>query len=403
MSSRNRRRQIQEEENLLISNPNSLDPKTVDAMGFGLGELASQIAAADSEFQAIEAVPIFEIVPNSIQPRYAIPHFITSIYTVQPDNIVDIFERWIKEVDLKRAHGKFNIMNYLESDKTPRGEQAEKDNEELTSISTNPPSLIEKSLMKIVDLAASIRRDGLSNPISLVRREEFHELETGERRWLAYHLLHWKFGETDLLSNGQQVNWSKIPSRFVREVDVWRQASENNARDNLNAISKARQLSLLLMDLHGWENFEPFHQFESEQDFYAQVADGNQWRVPRGYGEQLLNAMGLTDASQLRQYRALLRLPAEEWRAGDDGNLTEGELRKVLNKSYTVTGVTVSQKNSQTNLIEKLASTADQWRTKLRKQIISTDHRTRRELRGLIEDEIQQLHSLMDELDNLDE
>ena len=51
MSSRERRRRIRDEENLLSANPNSLDPKTADAIGFGLGELALEIAAADNEFQ----------------------------------------------------------------------------------------------------------------------------------------------------------------------------------------------------------------------------------------------------------------------------------------------------------------------------------------------------------------
>lgn len=402
MSSRNRRKQIREEDNLLDSNPNSLDPKMADAIGFGLGELALDIASADSEYQAIEAVSIYNINPNVIQPRYTIPHSLTDIYTVHSDNAIDIFKRWIEEVKLERAHGEFDIMNYLLGEKTARGEQAEKDEDELTSISTNPSTNIEKSLMKIVDLAASIRRDGLSNPISLVRHDGYFELETGERRWLAYHMLHWIFGENDLLPNDQKRNWSRIPSRIVKEVDIWRQASENNARDNLNAISKARQLALLLMDLHGWDKFIPFGEFDDEQDFYSQVADGNDWRIPRGHGEQLLNAMGLSDASQLRQYRALLRLPSEEWRKGDDENLTEGELRKMQNRSHTVTGVTVSSDKSQPDPLMKLATDADLWREKIRKQMSTTDQHTRQELRVIVEDEIQQLHQLMSELDKLD-
>ena len=247
---------------------------------------------------------------------------------------------------------------------------------------------------------ASIRRDGLTNPISVVRRGNNYELETGERRWLAYHLLHWKFGENDLLPNNKQRNWSRIPARIVKEVDIWRQASENNARDNLNAISKARQLALLLMDLHGWEHFSTFNEFENEQDFYSQVADGNEWRIPRGHGEVLLNAMGLSDASQLRQYRALLRLPLADWRKADDENLTEGELRKIQNQSYTVTGVTVSPEKEQINPLRKLATDADQWRKKIRKQMNTTDHDALHELKILVEDEIEQLRQLIDELDN---
>ena len=143
-----------------------------------------------------------------------------------------------------------------------------------------------------------------------------------------------------------------------------------------------------------------FNEFENEQDFYSQVADGNKWRIPRGHGEQLLNAMGLSDASQLRQYRALLRLQPEDWRKGDDENLTEGELRKIINQSYTVTGVTVSSQKTQTNPLQKLATDADHWRKKIRKQMSSTDQDTRDELKLLVEDEIEQLKRIMEELDN---
>lgn len=401
MSSRNRRKQIKEEADFLTSDPNNLDPKTADAIGFGkFGDLAMDIAAADQEYQAIEAVSIFDIVPNSIQPRYAIPHAISDIYSVTSDHIVDIFTRWIEEVQLARKQ-EFDVQSYLLGEQTKRGEQAEVPEEELPAIPTSSTSNIEKSLMKIVDLAASIRRDGLSNPVSLVRHDKLYELETGERRWLAYHLLHWQFGEADIVADNQKRNWSRIPSRIVKQVDVWRQASENNARDNLNAISKARQLAVLLMDLHGWDNFGTFDEFEDEQDFYAQVADGNQWRIPRGTGEKLLNAMGLSNAGQLRQYRALLRLPSEEWRKGDDENMTEGELRKVLSQLDTVTPVTVGTSKSNQNPVNKLATDANQWRSKLRKQL-TTDPTTRTELKTLIDDEIKQLQQLRDELDNLD-
>jgi hypothetical protein len=401
MSTSKRRGRIQEEDNLLTSNPNSLDPKTADAIGFGLGELALDIEAADSEFQAIEAISIHSIVPNSLQPRYAIPHTITDIYQeIRADNMAQIFERWIKEIHLERTNDNFSLEAHLLGEHTARGDQAEKNEDELTSISTEPTSNIERSFMKIVDLAASIRRDGLSNPISLVRQNNLYEIETGERRWLAYHLLYLQFGDSDILHNGNKRNWSRIPARVVREVDVWRQASENNARDNLNAISKARQLALLLMDLHGWENFVPYNEFENEQDFYAQVSDGREWRIPRGQGERLLNAMGLTDASQLRQYRSLLRLPNADWRIGDDENLTEGELRKLQKNRDTVTRVTVTGKSGNQNPVVKLATDANNWRAKLRRQINKTDEQTREELRNLIEDEINELNQIMDELNS---
>ena len=188
----------------------------------------------------------------------------------------------------------------------------------------------------------------------------------------------------------------------MTRVDVWRQASENNARDNLNAISRARQLSLLLMDLHGWHNFSQFDACDSEQAFYAQVADGAAWRIPRGQGERLLNAMGLSDASQLRQYRALLRLPGELWRKGDDEDLSEGELRKMRAALDSVTRVAVGRGKRKKDTIARLAADATQWRNKLRKEINHVDLDERPKIRKLIEAEIRQLLRLMADIDETD-
>jgi hypothetical protein len=202
--------------------------------------------------------------------------------------------------------------------------------------------ILELSLLELVDLAASIRRDGLTNPVTVAQTGDHYQLETGERRWLAYHLLHWFFED-------ERDKWAKIPARIVEHVDVWRQATENTARANLNAIGRARQFAILLMDLlaQSGAEFRPFEAFEQEQDFYAQVADGDVWRVPRGKGELLLNAMGLKHVGQLRHYRALLRLPNEVWREADDTNLTEGEIR--YSDADTVTPVTVQDIPSESS------------------------------------------------------
>ena len=400
MSSRERRRKIQDEDNLLYANPNTLDPKTADAIGFGLGELATEIAAADTEFQAIAAISIQEIHPNAMQPRQSVPHDLTDLYPLTPDNVVDIFERWIIEVQLEKSQNDFDVTNYLLGKTTERGDQAEKDESDGGSDIGLAASTKEDALMKLVDLAASIRRDGLSNPVSLMNHGDHYEIETGERRWLAYHMLYWKFGDGDVRPDGSRVNWSRIPARIVSRVDVWRQASENNARDNLNAISRARQLAVLLMDLHGSQNFTSYNDCASEQAFYAQVADGGRWRIPRGQGERLLNAMGMTEASQLRQYRALLRLPDELWRKGDDESLSEGELRKMKSALATVTRVTTSSSGKpKKDIVGRLAVDAGQWRKRLRKEISSTTPETRPKLRRLIESEIRQFLRLMAELD----
>lgn len=399
MNSRERRRIIESENNLLLSN-SPLDPKTVDALGYGLGDLGEQIAAADSEYQAIESVDIQDIQPNAMQPRHSVPHDLTELYPLSAENIVEIYERWIIEVQLEKTQKDFDVTNYLLGHATERGNRVENDDSDASAGADLVNSIKEDSLMKIVDLAASIRRDGLSNPISLARKQGRYEIETGERRWLAYHMLYWKFGDGDKRPDGSLVNWSRIPARIVNKVDVWRQASENNARDNLNAISRARQLAVLLMDLHGWQNFSAYSQWENEQAFYAQVADGARWRIPRGQGERLLNAMGMTDASQLRQYRALLRLPEELWRKGDDENLSEGELRKLKSSLASVTRVTASKSaKRKKDALERLSVDATQWRKRLSKEIASAKPESQPKLRRLIESEIRQLMRLMTDLD----
>src|SRR5690606_4780692 len=129
---------------------------------------------------------------------------------------------------------------------------------------------IESALIRVIDLSASIRRDGLTNPITIADEDGQFIIETGERRWLAYHLLYWRL---NTLNNDDQHDWSRIPAHVVDELSIWRQASENNARADLNAIGKARQLALLLMDIFVQEGvqFEHLDNYQNDQTFYAQV------------------------------------------------------------------------------------------------------------------------------------
>jgi hypothetical protein len=86
--------------------------------------------------------------------------------------------------------------------------------------------------------------------------------------------------------------------------------------------------------------FQPIEHFSNEQEFYAQVADSEMYRVPHGSREQLLTAMGCKHLDQLRQYRRLLRLPKEVWLHADLNNIPERRLRK---HSDTVNLVTQNQ------------------------------------------------------------
>jgi hypothetical protein len=162
--------------------------------------------------------------------------------------------------------------------------------------------------------------------------------------------------------------WTKIPAQMVDEVSVWRQASENNARADLNAIGKARQLAILLMDLLGERGYEFFALDEiieagsSEREYYAQVSDGEEFRVPRGEGERLLNAMGLKNPTQIRQYRRLLRMSDDLWQQADDKNWTEGEIRKILNRN---TSYALESKNQDMNVNPFVEKTNKRRRTQI--------------------------------------
>lgn len=281
--------------------------------------------------------PIDQIYPDPKQSRRAIPSRVRHQYwNGEPDfeSMAHLFEMWFQEVKLERNGNSLDLDAYLTeratiTERAPANFEDEDETPKFVGDQRHHP--FEISLMKVIDLAASILRDGLTNPITIAPKGQMHLIETGERRWLAYHLLHWHFakhGEKDK-------QFDRIYARRVQKSDLWRQAAENNARDDLNAIARARQLALLLMDLleiHQGKKFKPFEAFgpENEQAFYAQVADGTAYRTPHGMGEKLLIATGLKNTVQLRQYRRLLRLPGLIWTIADDLDWSENFIQKMI-------------------------------------------------------------------------
>lgn len=297
----------------------SPDETTVDNSWMAADQgIFGDIAKADAQTERIKAYDIFGIVPDTAQPRRVIPSAVRQHWNGDPHAIPDLFVQWVRLVQAETGR-EFTLGAYLMGD----DEQADR------SILPDP---IENSLLELVDLATSIRREGLTNPITLSPLVTFHQIETGERRWLAYHLLHAFFdGQTGGIPNEQNI-WRKIPARVVEVPDVWRQATENNARQNLNAIGRARQFAILMMDL--WANderrpytFKPPDSFRDEQTYYAQVIELS---PPHGKSGMLLSAMGFKHRNAISRYRDLLGLPNDLWRAADDYNCPEGILRKLL-------------------------------------------------------------------------
>lgn len=267
----------------------------------------SMLTPAEEDQQtATDQLDIFLILPDPGQPRRAIPNAMRNDWDNNPQSMGEQLERWCIELGI-------DLLPYLNNE------------EDIERPEIDSPSA--EALWGIVDLANSIRRDGLVNPITVAREGNNFRLETGERRWLAHHLLYHYTGDD---------TWQQIPARIMDRLNVWRQAGENNARTNLNAISKARQFAILLMDLYRMRGrdfidyTEALINANSDQAYYAQVADEKLYRVPRGTGDILLSAMGFQHKSALKRHRDLLSLPEDIWLMADDYNAPESVLRQMI-------------------------------------------------------------------------
>jgi len=297
-------------------------------------QIYGAMRAPDAGRQVARPILIQTIYPDPIQPRRAIPSAVRDAWDGDPATVAtDLFDVWLEKIAEERG-SPFELAAYLSEGETPRSQSDEAESDDADSVKRGA---LEAALLPVVELAASIRRTGLTNPITVVKFSEdengtkLYRLETGERRWLAYHLLLRHFGKDDLNAKGEKQWWDRIPAREVEGFNVWRQASENNARQNLNAIAKARQLALLIMDLYQAQGiaFQPFDVFAHEQDYYKQVVDANAYKIPRGMGEKIISTMGAEHRNIIMRYRSLLELPPSVWTIADDYHLPEGKLRDL--------------------------------------------------------------------------
>lgn len=258
----------------------------------------------------VHQLPINQIEPDPRQPRRTIP---ASVRLAWDGDMGTLFETWEAVINAYEQRTPFNIATLLRD--TPTDEDTPDEEHE----AAYAPE--ERALRRIIHLAVSIGERGLINPITVVPKPSGgFLLETGERRWLAHHLL---------LQYTDDPRWKKIPARKFDGLDVWRQASENNARDNLNAIGKARQLAILIMDIleRDGHTVHPFEQFGDEQAFYAQVAEA---RTPHGSSELLLSAMGVEHRNAIMRYKNLLTLPSPVWHMADEHDWPERRLRDLV-------------------------------------------------------------------------
>jgi hypothetical protein len=278
---------------------------TVDSATLGTFGREQANTLPSGQQNKIKQVSIREIWPDVTQPRRSVPSELRQhIHT--PQELLIEWQRRAVPFDRTEEQAQYVKARLQGADLT-------------VEMPYNIPAFA--AFIGLVDLAASIYRDGLTNPITVVMYDNEYHLETGERRWLAYHLLYRYFGDA----------WLKIPARIVDHIDVWRQASENSERANLNMVSRARQYAKLVMALYAGEiTFEPYNDFLHDRHFYAQVAD---LRVPRGKNDQLMAACGIKSRSVLHTYRSILKLDDDLWTRADDDNWTENELFGTPNNS----------------------------------------------------------------------
>lgn len=279
---------------------NEIQPDQADQQLYGAVDIGKS-----ARRDRIKSISIYNILPDPHQPRRALPIELRMDHDVR--QMAEVMGKWL---NLAGLDVRTLILKSIDESDYPT--------------LTTP---LQRALLPIIQLAASIRLSGLANPVTVVQHGNSYHLETGERRWMAYHLL-------EIVEPG---DWEELPARVMDEPDIWRQAAENNARENLNAIGRARQLALLLMDEYSRDGveFEILQAFQEDVDFYAQVADGNQFSIPRGMGAQFAAAVGVKHPQQLREYRDLLRLPAVVWRIADDLDWPQGKLRSLRRQAVT--------------------------------------------------------------------
>lgn len=313
--------------------------------GVSLDALMDRMTGADEKSGSVvvsKMVGIFTLRPDLQQPRRILPLSVRGTWNGDPQEVPRLLGTWLSVVN-------FRLKTEIPIKEALLGNWENK----LSDDQKIDPAVWW--FFDIVGLAVTIVKSGQREAV------EFAEgvLIDGERRWWAMHMLNaWvgKWNERD---------FSKILGAEKPKPDVWAQAARNGARTALNAVGMARQLALLIMDMYEGDSGVKFDSFkmmvlpgEIDRKFYAQVANGEIYRIKRGMGEQVMSATGLKSMERVRQYRALLSIPDGLWQKADEQNWAEGQIREYLasvkpdnsnvTPLHTVTELTVSGTESLT-------------------------------------------------------
>lgn len=290
------------------------------------GDLLDEIKGQIDEDAKLNAQPIkiADIYPDLTQPRKVLPSAVRRLWNGKTDveTMRRLFEEWWQLVMHEREDAgrpEFDMLGYLEGRDVV--EVIGKD--EFGDDVYPDAGPLETSLLHVVILAYMIKLSGLINAITVAVINDAmpvrYMIETGERRWFAYQLLRATYPQVD--------EWVKIPARIVEEIDEYRQSSENTARQNLSAIEKARQYAKLLMRAHKdaktGEAFKTLTDVDHEHHYYRQAAD---YRIPDGFRDKIMKAMGVTSASEIALCRKLLIISDKVWDLADDYKVPQAKI-----------------------------------------------------------------------------
>jgi hypothetical protein len=249
-------------------------------------------------------IEIGHIWPDVTQPRRVIPAVIRKRWNGDPAAIQGMIVQWQAKVrGLLRPDERLNAGPVLKG-------------EDFIDLDREQQPRLVQAFIELIDLAANIREQGLNLPITVARDGERYLLHTGERRLVAHHLLNLVLGTHDKIA------------AIEREPNVWSQIAENTQRSQMNAVSMARALAKLKMDMYAGElTFEPYETTETGCDkaFYAQVVDLS---IRQGMAEQVMNALNIANRSMLSRYNKILTLPDHLWIQADEEDWTEGRIRQ---------------------------------------------------------------------------
>jgi hypothetical protein len=261
-----------------------------------------------SEAAQSHVEPRERLFPDLSQPRRVLPFALRSQWDGLSSTTPSIFETWLNLIGAEKQQPAKSLKEryalYL-----AKGEE----------VPLKPVSRAEAPFVNLLRLAFSIVTEGLREPLIVTPTESGYWILDGERRWWAFHLIHFLIG-------GDM--WLSIPVTVEQEFSRFRQATTGN-RDEWNMIARSRLFALLMMDVLGSEYaFFQYHHAKSDREFYAQVAELN---VPPLTLPRLLAGCGVTSKANFVIYRKALQLPDEDWIQADEEGWSAARIQSRFN------------------------------------------------------------------------